>query len=148
MNDDIPARHTADCIDPTIAADTLFVHSTDYSHIRLMNDSRWPWLIVLPRHSDCQELHHLDESLRTGFLADINLLSEIMQRYTQCQSVNIAMLGNVVAALHCHIVARDKDDPNWPRPIWGFEYAVPYDDNLPDGLINEIQRQLADNASR
>ncbi len=129
-------------INPTIKADTLAICSSDYSHIRLMNDSRWPWLIVLPANSDSTELHHLDNKQRTGYLDDINRLSELVQQHTQCRSVNIAMLGNVVAALHCHVVARDVDDPNWPKPVWGFQKAVAYTDNLPNPLIIAIQQNF------
>lgn len=130
-------------IDPTIKADTYPVCSTTHSYIRLMDDSRWPWLIVLPRDSDSQELHHLQDVQRVAYLNDINQLSRIIQQHTHCRSVNVAMLGNVVSALHCHVVARDENDPNWPKPIWGFEKAVGYGNNLPDLLIDTIQTQLA-----
>lgn len=113
-----------------------------------MNDSRWPWLMVLPVNSDAQELHHLDDDQRTAYLDDINQVSFIVQQHTRCRSVNIAMLGNVVSALHCHVVARNEGDPNWPAPIWGFENAVPYNNNTPDALINAVKIQLSANAPR
>lgn len=125
-------------INPTIKADTFTVCCTDHSHIRLMNDSRWPWLIALPKNSASTELHQLDDVQREGYLNDINRLSQLMQHHTQCQSVNIAMLGNVVSALHCHVVARNPGDANWPKPIWGYETAVAYIDNLPGSLIDVI----------
>lgn len=131
-------------INPRIEADTLSVCSTEHSHIRLMNDSRWPWIIVLPKNSASTELHQLDDNQRRGYLEDINILSELMQRHTQCQSINIAMLGNVVSALHCHVVARNQDDPNWPKPIWGFETTVAYTSNLPSELIKTIQQKFND----
>lgn len=112
-----------------------------------MNDSRWPWLIVLPRDSDSHELHQLNDHQRTTYLNDINQLSEIVHRYTRCRSVNIAMLGNVVSALHCHVVARNENDLNWPKPIWGFEKAIAYGDNLPHKLIETVQQRFADNSS-
>jgi len=129
-------------IDNRIAADTLPIGSTAYSHIRLMNDSRWPWIILLPIDSVCTELHQLDEAQRTGFLHDINRCSEIVQSCTQCQSINIAMLGNVVAALHCHVVARNADDPNWPKPVWGYGSAVKYGDDLPVELTAAVRLGL------
>ncbi|MFK8079651.1 MAG: HIT family protein [Granulosicoccus sp.] len=131
-------------IDPVIAADTFPVHTTAYSCIRLMNDSRWPWLIVLPRDSDSHELHHLGDDQRQAYLHDIQRLSSIVQNHTRCRSVNIAMLGNVVPALHCHVVARNAGDPNWPKPIWGFEKAIAYTHNRPESLIQAVQSQLED----
>ncbi len=130
-------------IDPKIEADTLAVCTTEHSHVRLMNDSRWPWLIVLPRDSDSTELHHLSDMHRAGYLKDINRLSGIIQQLTLCRSVNIAMLGNVVSALHCHVVARDEGDPNWPKTIWGFEDAIVYEDKAADELIQTIRNSLA-----
>ena len=108
-----------------------------------MNDSRWPWLIVLPKDGTATELHRLARAQRSGFLADVNAISEALQHHTACQSVNIAMLGNVVTALHCHVVARNPQDPNWPRPIWGFEQAIPYAKNeLPEALLDAIKTAL------
>lgn len=127
-------------IDKTIEADTLPVRTTLYSHIRLMNDSRWPWLILLPKDASITELHQLTQSERSGFLSDVNHCSDIMQSVTQCQSVNIAMLGNVVSALHCHVVARQPGDPNWPKPVWGFEQAIAYKGTRPLGLIEAVEQ--------
>jgi len=77
-----------------------------------------------------------------GFLNDVNHVSELVQQHTRCQSVNIAMLGNMVSALHCHVVARDVNDPNWPKPIWGFENAEHYTDDLPEILMQAVERGL------
>ena len=129
-------------INPTIEADTLYVCTTAHSHVRLMNDSRWPWFIVLPINTDCTEMHQLVEAQRNGYLHDINRMSEILQQHTQCRSVNIAMLGNVVSALHCHVVARNEGDPNWPKPIWGFEQSITYEDDIPEHLLTAVQDQL------
>jgi len=107
-----------------------------------MDDKRWPWLIVLPKDSQATELHHLDRVQATAYWQDISDISRATQAYTQCQSVNIAMLGNVVSALHCHIVARNAGDPNWPNPIWGFGTAVSYEQQLPDLLIQTIRKML------
>ena len=130
-------------INATIELDTLGVCDTQTSHVRLMNDARWPWLILLPINSPATELHHLDNSQRAGFLHDINALSQTLQAHTGCLSVNIAMLGNIVDALHCHVVARNTGDTNWPKPIWGFEQAIPYNDDVPTALIDAIRRVLS-----
>ena len=39
---------------------------------------------------------------------------------TRCDKLNIAAIGNIVPQLHIHIVARRKDDPLWPKPVWGL----------------------------
>ena len=127
-----------------IEADTHPVCTTEFAYVRLMDDSRWPWIILVPKQSDAEELHDLTHSQREGFIADVNQVSRVMQVTTKCQSVNVAMLGNVVPQLHCHVVARNPGDPNWPAPIWGFESALSYDDNLTSvqKLTNAIQKSF------
>ena len=134
-------------INPILEADSLFVCDTDHSHLRLINDSRWPWFIVLPRNSDATELHHLDQVQRNAFLEDINQLSDCLQQYTGCRSINIGMLGNVVSALHCHVVARDEGDPNWPKPIWGFGSPVTYGNEGARQMVDVMTQQFADRLS-
>lgn len=109
-----------------------------------MNDSRWPWIILVPVQSDIEELHDLTHSQRERFMADVNQVSRVLQISTNCQSVNIAMLGNVVPQLHCHVVARNPTDPNWPNPIWGYETATPYleAENEAHTLVKAIQKSF------
>lgn len=94
-----------------------------------MNDCRWPWIILVPVQADIEELHDLTHSQRVSFMADVNQVSRVVQSTTNCQSVNVAMLGNVVSQLHCHVIARNPGDPNWPNPVWGFGSALPYNEH-------------------
>jgi diadenosine tetraphosphate (Ap4A) HIT family hydrolase len=128
---------------PRILADSIAVCTTGNADIRLMNDSRWPWLILIPTQSDIEELHDLTHTQRDLFMADVNQVSRVMQLVTRCRSVNIAMLGNVVSQLHCHVVARDEGDANWPRPVWGYANAVAYDGNEPQVLMAAITRSFS-----
>lgn len=131
-------------IDPQIIEDTLPVCTSARSTILLMNDKRWPWLILLPNDRlQSTELHDLTHTERDAFMADVNQVSRVVQHETHCDSVNIAMLGNVVQQMHCHVVARSASDPNWPRPVWGFEQALPYEQGLPDNLIAAIRKSFS-----
>lgn len=127
---------------PRLAADTFPICQTPHAHVLLMNDARWPWIILVPRQAGVEELHDLTHTQRDLFMADVNQASRVVQLVTGCQSVNVAMLGNVVAQLHCHVVARNPDDPNWPAPIWGFETAVPYKDDQPAALMEAIAKSF------
>ena len=115
---------------PKLASDTRSLLELPHAHVLLATDSRWPWLILVPRRGEANELHELAADERAGFLDVVATTSELLQRATGCRSVNVAMLGNVVAQLHCHVVARSPGDPNWPAPVWGFGTAEPY----PDGV--------------
>lgn len=128
---------------PRILADTLSICDTESAHIRLMNDSRWPWLLLVPLQEGIEELHDLTHAQRDLFMADVNQASRVLQVVTRCKSVNIAMLGNVVSQLHCHVVARDEDDTNWPGPVWGFGSAVPYSGNQADELMETVRKSFS-----
>lgn len=128
---------------PRITADTLPVCITGSAHVRLMNDSRWPWLLLVPLQEGIEELHDLTHEQRDQFMADVNQVSRVLQVITRCKSVNVAMLGNVVSQLHCHVVARDEDDPNWPGAVWGFGTAVPYADGQADELIATVRKSFS-----
>ncbi len=138
-------------MNPRIEADTFPVCTTAFSNVRLMNDKRWPWFILLPNEPErlntedaaSAELHDLPEKLRTGFMGDVTRVSELVKQHTQCKSVNIAMLGNVVPDLHCHVIAREEGDINWPSPVWGFEHAIAYSNDQPQALIDFIKAGLA-----
>ena len=128
---------------PRLEADTLAICETTNAFVRLMNDCRWPWIILVPKNSTVEELHDFTETERNLFLTDVNAISKKLQQITNCQSINVAMLGNVVTQLHCHIVARNQGDPNWPKPIWGFESAKPYiHEDLQAKEISETIRSL------
>ena len=97
-------------LDPALERDTRPLLDTAASTVLLADDSRWPWLILVPRDRTAHELHELDPDARDAFLRTVSAASEALQRTTGCRSVNVAMLGNVVAQLHCHVVARPPPD--------------------------------------
>ena len=128
-----------------LASDTHPICITNSSHIRLMNDRRWPWIILVPVQPDIEELHDLTHAQREIFMSDVNQVSRVMQVSTKCQSVNVAMLGNVVPQLHCHVIARNPGDPNWPNPVWGFDSALPYQngERKIQKLIKAVQKSFS-----
>jgi len=129
---------------PRLEADTLPICDTQHAHIRLMNDSRWPWVILIPVQAHIEELHDFTDSQRDSFMSEVNTVSRALQNLRQCKSINIAMLGNVVSQLHCHVISRDQDDINWPNPIWGYGSATPYKphDESASDIVDTLKRIL------
>jgi len=70
-------------------------------------------------------------------------VSRVLQNMTGCKSVNVAMLGNVVSQLHCHVVAREADDPAWPKPVWGFESRISYAEKFPVSLTGAMRSSFS-----
>jgi diadenosine tetraphosphate (Ap4A) HIT family hydrolase len=122
-------------LDPRLAADTVGVATLPLCAVRLMNDRRFPWIILVPQRAGVREIVELDPADRARLVEDIALASTALRALFQPLKLNVAALGNVVAQLHVHVVARFADDDAWPKPIWGTP-AVPYD---ADALAHRVE---------
>lgn len=118
---------TADfALDPRLAADTLPVGDLPLCAVLLMNDARFPWLILVPRRAGASEVTDLAEDDAVALMGEIRLATRVMLDLSRPDKVNVAALGNVVAQLHVHVVGRFLSDPAWPGPVWGAGEPNPY----------------------
>jgi diadenosine tetraphosphate (Ap4A) HIT family hydrolase len=123
--------------DPRLAADSILLVPLGLCDVRLMNDARFPWLLLVPR-VEATELVDLDPEDRMRLLDEITEVAAALREATGCHKLNIAALGNVVRQLHVHIIARFTTDAAWPRPVWGVGEAVAYTPEEQDRLIAKI----------
>ncbi len=126
-----------------LAKDTFFISSLDLSDVLLMNDSRYPWIILVPRINDVCDITDLSTAQRVIFIEEINHLASLMKQAFQPERLNIAMLGNIVPQLHCHIIARFKEDFAWAKPVWGIGEAISYQIEKQRETIKLIQSLLS-----
>jgi diadenosine tetraphosphate (Ap4A) HIT family hydrolase len=105
-----------------------------------MNDSRYPWLILVPRKTRIAELFDLSKADREHLMEEVALAARCLKDISGATKINVGALGNLVPQLHVHVVARHLGDPAWPGPVWGHSPAVPYDAVARDSLIARIQR--------
>jgi diadenosine tetraphosphate (Ap4A) HIT family hydrolase len=127
-------------LDPRLEADTVFVKSLPLSDLLIMNDSRYPWGILVPRIDGARELHDLDSAQQVHVWAEIMSVSAALSTWDSVEKVNIGALGNVVSQLHIHIIGRHIGDPAWPGPVWGHSARVPYEVGEVDGLKGYLSR--------
>ena len=113
-------------LDARLEADTCPVMWLGLCELRLVNDRRWPWLILVPQRPGIEELHDLTPLDQTMMTFEANLVSAAFKQVTGCAKINSGALGNVVQQLHYHIVARNHGDSNWPGPVWGYDGREPY----------------------
>ncbi|RJS05415.1 HIT family protein [Xanthomonas sp. CFBP 7698] len=106
-------------LDPRLAADTVFVADGPLSQVRLMDDTRFPWLVLVPRVADVSEWVDLDGGQQRLLLAEINQLSQLLRVEPGVGKLNLGALGNIVRQLHVHLVGRHPGDAAWPGPVWG-----------------------------
>jgi diadenosine tetraphosphate (Ap4A) HIT family hydrolase len=126
-------------LDERLESDTLPVLSLGLCVLRLMNDSRWPWLLLVPKRADIREIYELTPLDQAVLTFETTLVSETFAKVTGCYKLNIGALGNVVPQFHMHIVARNVDDPNWPRPVWGFGGKVRYEVDTANQFIDRLR---------
>ncbi len=133
---------TAFQLNHRLEQDSFLIGHVEFCQIRLLNDCRWLWLILIPQHSGLTELHELNSQEQAEVATITNRCAKLLKELTNCKKINSGVLGNVVPQLHIHIVARNEGDPNWPNPIWGFETARPYSDSDRDSLISHLRTTL------
>ena len=109
-----------------LAADTFEVLSLEVSQLLLMNDARYPWLILVPQVSGMRDLHNLSTKQYQAVTQEIVQVSEVLESLAQAHKMNVGALGNMVPQLHIHIIARQTNDAAWPAPVWGVGEAQPY----------------------
>lgn len=112
--------------DPRLARDSVFVADGPLSQVRLMNDRRYPWLVLVPRVENVSEWLDLDGGQQRLLLAEINQAGSLIRAVPGVQKLNIGALGNIVRQLHVHLVGRHEGDAAWPGPVWGQGTAEPY----------------------
>ena len=111
---------------PKLEADTKQVLDLPLCRVRLMNDARFPWLILVPRRPDIREIHALDSADRFQVMEEICGCAAALEHDVGAQKMNVAALGNMVPQLHIHVIARFETDDAWPGPVWSAGEAVPY----------------------
>ncbi len=113
------------------------------SRVLLMNDSRYPWLILVPRRPNISEIHHLSKDDQALLLSEISQTSKYLEKEYAPKKINIGALGNIVAQLHVHIVARHEGDAAWPGPVWGHSEALPYDGENATEMVKKIKAEIS-----
>ena len=112
---------------PQLQGDTSPIGDFALCRVLAINNADYPWLILVPRRAGVREIFELGPADCARLMEEIALASRALKAVTGCDKLNIAAIGNVVAQLHVHIVARWKDDPLWPKPVWGSAPARPGD---------------------
>ncbi|MFC5445086.1 HIT domain-containing protein [Rhizobium halophytocola] len=115
-------------LDDRLARDSKPLLTLDLCEVRLINDSRWPWLLLVPQRDAVTELFELTPLDQTMLTFEQMTVSAALRRATGALKINVGALGNIVRQLHVHVIARNEGDANWPGPVWGFGQAVPYAD--------------------
>lgn len=126
-------------LDERLASDCVEVCELELSKLLLMNDKRYPWLILVPRVSEKQfEIHHLSKENQITLLDEITKVSLFMEDLFHPIKLNVAAIGNIVSQMHVHIVARFEIDDAWPKPVWGYGEREEYEPKELTKIVDHI----------
>jgi len=128
---------------PQLKRDTSAVGDLSLSRLLLNNDANYPWLLLVPRRPGACEIIDLDEKDQSQLMIEIAHTSRALKDVTACHKLNVAAIGNMVPQLHVHIVARQRNDPAWPKPVWGMVPARAYDLATSEAFVAALRRELA-----
>ena len=113
------------------------------SRVLLMNNSLYPWLILVPMKENLQEIIDLNTNERYILMDEISFVSEIILKEFKPFKLNVAALGNVTKQLHIHIIGRNQNDASWPDPVWGNgKPAQAYDPESLAKMLEKIKLHL------
>lgn len=129
-------------LDPQLEKDTILITDWHLCQVRLMNDSRYPWVILIPKVQGIVEIHELADEQQKLLLGESMRLSKALDQLFSPHKLNVAALGNMVRQLHVHHIVRFEDDASFPKPVWGVGDALPYDKAALKDTVSGLQIAL------
>ncbi len=126
-------------IDPWLEAESFALGDLPLCAVRLCDDGRFPWIILIPRQSGLVEITDLSPPDRIRLIEEIALSSDVLKAATKCQKLNTAALGIIVHQLHIHVIARFADDIAGTGTVWGAGERVPYEPAARDAIVSKLK---------
>lgn len=130
--------------DPAFDAGSVVICHWPLCEVRLQDDTRFPWLVLIPRLTGLRELEDLATADRAVLMDDIVRAGELVRALGDAagrpvQKLNVGALGNVTAQLHVHVVGRRHDDGLWPDPVWGRGAALPHGADALQAAVSRLR---------
>ena len=98
--------------------DSYLITELKLCTIRLIDNSRFPWIILIPKRKKITDTFQLKKKDQYLLMNEIVFTSKVMKKTFKAFNLNIEKIGNVVSQLHIHVIARSKKDSTWPLPVW------------------------------
>ena len=98
--------------------DSYFITDLNLCTIRLVDNSKFPWIILIPKRKKTTDIFQLKKKDQNLLIKEIVFTSKVMKKTFKAFNLNIEKIGNVVSQLHIHIIARSEKDSSWPLSVW------------------------------
>jgi len=95
--------------------DGIVIGEFPLSLVLLINDSAYPWFVLVPQRSGIKDAIDLEH-------ADYQQLSKESRLF----SIALMDIFPGEKQLHVHHIVRSSSDAAWPNPIWGFQPLTAY----------------------
>ena len=115
-----------------------FITDLNLCTIRLNDNSKFPWLILIPRRKNIKDMTELNSKDQILLMKEIILVSKIVKKLFKTSRLNVEKIGNIVPQLHIHIIARKKTDSSWPLSVWVVK-GKSYSAKALKEIINKIR---------
>lgn len=130
-----------------LARDGIAVGDFKISRLLMINDSAYPWFVLVPRIMGVKDAYELSEADHMQVTKESRALcTALMSAFDGIKmppaKMNVAALGNMTPQLHIHHIVRFKTDPAWPGPIWGAGALTPMSDDEISKRISKVKTAL------
>ena len=125
-------------LDPVLKKDSIFIKDLPLCQLRLINDSRFIWFLLVPRVPEVTEIYELSEDDQFELMMEISRLCQMVRETSD--KANVGALGNIVRQLHVHVIGRKVGDSAWPGPVWGSGEMIPYTKENREKLSELVQK--------
>lgn len=121
-------------LDERLGRDTIIAGDLSLCTVRLMDEARFDWLVMVPRRAEISEIFDLPPRLRQVLTEEIAGIASSLKEVTGATKINIAMFGNMVPQLHVHVIARHEGDAAWPGSAVGMPRKAMADEEIEEKL--------------
>ena len=119
--------------------DSHFIAELKLCSVRLIDNVKFPWVILIPKRKKVTDIHHLNTKDQKVLITEIVFVSKLMQKTFKSFNTNVEKIGNVVPQLHIHVIARSKKDSSWPLSVWVVKKKTYSAKNL-NQTINKLKK--------
>tara|TARA_B100000795_G_scaffold268563_1_gene255769 strand:- start:775 stop:1173 length:399 start_codon:yes stop_codon:yes gene_type:complete len=126
-------------INKSFLKDSHYIANLKLSTIRLINNSKFPWIILIPIRKNITDITDLSSKDQILLMKEIVHCSKLMKKIFKTKKLNIEKIGNIIPQLHIHIIARSTMDSSWPLSVWVVK-GKPYTKDLLDKTLAKIKK--------
>tara|TARA_B100001063_G_scaffold69968_1_gene64008 strand:+ start:58 stop:456 length:399 start_codon:yes stop_codon:yes gene_type:complete len=126
-------------VDKNFLKDSYYINRLKLCTIRLINNSKFPWIILIPNRKNKTDITDLKSKDQILLMKEIVHCSKLMKKIFKTSKLNVEKIGNKVPQLHIHIIARFKKDSSWPLSVWVVK-GKPYTKKTLSETIRKINK--------